>query len=76
MLESAFTFIKNIISHVLLLSPFQEFIDRFRGIPFISWLNWFVPVGEILTVLGVYLTAVGLFYGYSILLRWLKVLGD
>lgn len=76
MLQSAFTFIKNILSHVLPLSPFQEFIDRFRGIPFLGWLNWFVPVGEILTVLGVYLTAVGLFYGYSILLRWLKVLGD
>lgn len=76
MLESAFNFIKNIISHVLLLSPFQEFIDRFRGLPFLGWLNWFVPIGEILTVLGVYLTAVAAFYLYSIVLRWLKVLGD
>lgn len=76
MLDSVFSFIKNFITSILPLSPFQEFIDRFRSIPFLGWLNWFVPVGEILTVLGVYLTAVGLFYGYSILLRWLKVLGD
>lgn len=57
-------------------SPFQEFIDQFRGLPFLGWLNWFFPVGECLTVMAVWLTAVGLFYLYSILMRWLKMIGD
>lgn len=59
---------------VLPLSPFQQFIERFSGLPYLGWLNWFVPVREILTVMKAYLVAVGLFYLYSVVMRWIKVI--
>jgi hypothetical protein len=61
---------------LLPLSPFTQFIDQFRNLPFLGYLNWFFPVGDCLKVMAAWLTAVGLFYLYSILMRWLKVIGD
>ena len=57
-------------------SPFQEFLDKFAGLPYLGWLNWFFPVGDCLVVMSVWLVAVGLFYLYSIAMRWLKMIGD
>ena len=61
---------------VLPLSPFQPFLATFRSLPYLGWLNWFFPVGECLTVMLAWLGAVALFYLYSILMRWLKIIGD
>lgn len=76
MLQSIFQWLGNVISSILPTSPFQQYIDLFRGFEYLGWLNWFVPIGQILTVFAVYLTAVSAFYLYSIILRWVKVLGD
>ena len=64
------------ILDLLPLSPFQEFISQFRELPYLGWLNWFFPVGDCLVVMAVWLGAVGLFYLYSIVMRWLKMIGD
>lgn len=64
------------ITKVLPLSPFQEHIAQFANLPFLPWLNWFIPVKACLVVFGVWLTAVGLFYFYSIAMRWVKMIGD
>lgn len=69
------TFAQKLLE-VLPLSPFQQFIDQFRSLPYLGWLNWFFPVGTCLTVMAAWLVAVGLFYLYSILMRWLKIIGD
>lgn len=61
---------------VLPLSPFQRWVSAAQGLPYIGWLNWFFPVGECLAVMAAWLTAVGVFYLYSIIMRWLKVIGD
>lgn len=64
------------IQKVLPTSPFQQFIKYFESLPYLSWLNWFFPVGDCLVVMLAWLGAVGLFYLYSIVMRWLKVIGD
>ena len=64
------------ILDLLPTSPFQEFIENFAGLPYLGWLNWFFPVGDCLVVMSVWLVAVGLFYLYSIVMRWLKMIGD
>ena len=69
------TFAQKLLE-VLPLSPFQQYIDQFRSLPYLGWLNWFFPVGSCLTVMAAWLVAVGLFYLYSILMRWLKIIGD
>lgn len=64
------------VIQVLPLSPFQEYIAYFKDIPYLSWLNWFVPIRAGLIVLGSWLGAIAVFYIYSIVLRWVKVIGD
>lgn len=76
MIASAFEWLRNVLTSILPLSPFQQYIDQFRGLEYLSWLNWFVPIGPILGVLSAWLTVVAAFYLYSIILRWVKVLGD
>lgn len=61
---------------VLPKSPVQKFLASFQELPYLGYLNWFVPVSSILIILEVYLAAVSLYYMYSILLRWLKIIGD
>ena len=74
--EAVFQKFSEALLQVLPLSPFQQYIDQFRSLPYLVWLNWFFPVGSCLTVMAAWLVAVGLFYLYSILMRWLKIIGD
>lgn len=74
--EAVFQKFSEALMQVLPLSPFQQYIDQFRSLPYLGWFNWFFPVGACLTVMAAWLVAVGLFYLYSILMRWLKIIGD
>jgi len=74
--QSVFDRFADKLVSVLPLSPFSEFISRFSSLPYLGWLNWFFPVGDCLVVMGVWLGAVGLFYLYSIAMRWVKMIGD
>lgn len=65
----------NLLS-VLPQSPFRTFINNFQAPTYIKWLNWFIPVSDILNILALWLTAITLFYLYSIIMRWIKVIGD
>lgn len=66
----------NALKTVLPLSPFRDFLADIADIPYLGYLNWFVPVGDILVVLAAWLGAVALFQLYSIVMRWVKVIGD
>jgi hypothetical protein len=57
-------------------SPFRQFIDQFSSLPYLGYLNWFVPVKDMLVVAGAWLSAIALFYAYSIIMRWVKMIGD
>ena len=74
--EAVFDSLGQKILELLPTSPFQEFISNFSSLPYLGWLNWFFPVGDCLVVMSVWLGAVGLFYLYSIVMRWLKMIGD
>lgn len=78
-LTSFFDTAKDFLLSVLPLSPFKSFIEGIQlaiGAKYLGWLNWFVPVGQILGVLAAWLSAIALFYMYSIIMRWVKVIGD
>ena len=68
-------FLAMILS-VLPQSPFQQYIKAFAGLPYLSTLNWFIPVGAIVKIFTAWLGAIILFYSYSIIMRWIKVIGD
>lgn len=61
---------------VLPTSPFQPYIQAISDLPYLSYLNWFVPVGAFITILETWLSAILIFYLYSIILRWIKAIGD
>lgn len=58
------------------ISPFAPYINQFAGLPGLGWLNWFFPVRGCLQVMAAWLTAVALFYVYSVIARWVKLIGD
>lgn len=79
MIQIVTTLINQIIS-LLPRSPFREYINGLQSSNVVSqymgYLNWFFPVGACLNILSVWLIAVGLFYLYSIIMRWAKLIGD
>ena len=75
------SFLKEIVTtfldwvlKLLPTSPFTQFIEACSAMPYLGWLNWFVPVGQIIAVGEAWLFAIGLFYMYSIVLRWIKAI--
>ena len=62
------------IVNVLPKSPFRQYIQAFQELPFLGWLNWFIPFKEITIIFGAWLGCVALFYLVQIVLRWLKVI--
>ena len=66
----------DFLINVLPLSPFRGFIDSIGSFEFLGWLNWFFPVGDCLMVLGAWVSVIAMFFLYSIVMRWLKVIGD
>lgn len=75
-LNSIFDALAEKVVSALPLSPFQQYISYFENLPFLGWLNWFVPIRAGLVVLGSWLGAIAIFYIYSIALRWVKAIGD
>ncbi len=42
----------------------------------LAWINYLFPVQEALTHISTYATAVIVYYGIRIVLRWIKMAGD
>lgn len=57
-------------------SPFRAWLDAAHSIPGLGVLNYFIPVAEMVSILQLWLVAIGLFYLYSVIARWVKLLGD
>lgn len=55
-------------------SPFQTVIGTIQNIPYLPFLNWFFPVTECIAVLEVWLAAIVIYYLYSAIMRWIKII--
>lgn len=64
----------NWVLSVLPTSPFVAVLDAIESISFLGYLNYFIPVSTFVGIGEVWLTAVGLFYLYSIILRWIRAI--
>ena len=56
------------------LSPFAPYIQKLGELPYLSYLNWFVPVKNLIVIGNAWLLAIFLWYFYGIVLRWLKAI--
>lgn len=66
-------FLSGLLS-ILPLSPFTEAINSIASLPFLGYLNWFLPVGTFLKIGALWLTAIGVYYAYSVIARWIKLI--
>lgn len=55
-------------------SPFSNIADSIRDVPFLGYLNFIIPIGEIIAILSLWLVAIALWYMYQIVLRWIKAI--
>lgn len=54
-------------------SPFQALIPAF-SLPYLSYLNWFLPITEMLAVFEAYLAVLAVLYLYKALMKFIKIL--
>lgn len=66
------------LSSVLPLSPFSSFIDSLEFdsafTTGLSWLNWFIPVSAFVSIILDWLVAVGLYFLYQAVMRWVGMI--
>ena len=60
--------------HFLPTSPFRRAIDMIGNIPYIEEINWFIPIDDAVLILMWWGTAIGIYYAYMIVLRWIKAI--
>lgn len=75
-LDNLFNKFSGFLEDVLPTSPFQQFIQSMPESKGFQWLNWLLPIGDMINVMSAWLGAIALFYIYSIILRWIKAIGD
>lgn len=71
-LNELFSQFGDALQTVLPLSPFRSLIDSIDLSDGLSWLNWFIPVNEMIGVFSLWLVAYGTYLLYRIILRWIK----
>lgn len=67
--------ILNRIIQFLPTDPFLQYVEQFAALPYLPYLNWFFPVGQCVAILVVWLSAVSIYYIYSVAMRWAKLIG-
>lgn len=58
-------------------SPLQPLIVSLQNssvVQYLGYVNYFIPIGQMLGILSVWLTAIAAYYVYQIVMRWLKVI--
>lgn len=63
-----------LVLSLLPVSPFQRFASWFSEVPFLSALNWFIPVSDMLLVLEIWLPVIAVFYGIMWVLNFVGLL--
>lgn len=71
-----FTAFSDALVKALPMSPFKQFISDIGELPYLSWLNWVCPVGTFIQIGLAWLLAIGVFYAYMVVARWVKLIGD
>lgn len=73
-ISNVFAKIIDSILQFLPKSPFPEMMALVTDIPYLKELNWFIPVAEMLYVTTLWLGAIAIYYIYSAMLRFVRVL--
>lgn len=64
----------GLITTLLPKSPFGVISNYVADIPFLGFLNYFIPIGVMLDILLLWASAMIVYFVGGIVLRWLKVI--
>lgn len=64
----------SLVVTILPSSPFNNFASLVSNIPYLSYLNWFLPISEILVVIESWLVIVSAYYGVLFILNYVGVI--
>ena len=73
-LLKGFQSILNTVLDLLPDSPFRPFIDNLANIPYIGYLNYFIPINDFINILTAWGIAITLFYAVNALLRFIHAI--
>lgn len=65
--------ILSVIFSILPPSPFNV-INNSVIAEYLPYINYFIPFNEVIVILQTWLIAVGVYYLYQIVLRWIKAI--
>lgn len=65
-------FVLSVVLTLLPSSPFNAYLNLFNDIPFLNYLNWFIPFAEIIALMEVWLSCIVLYYGYMVVMRYVN----
>ena len=63
----------NAAVNALPISPFYNFINSYTLPDGIGWLNWFLPISDMIGLLLAWVTAYGVYLLIRAVLRWIKI---
>lgn len=64
----------NFILSALPKSPFDQLVNTDAIAPYLGVINWLIPVSSMIGITEVWLSAILVYYAYSIVERWIKVI--
>lgn len=64
----------DVLLSVFPTSPFAEPIAELTDLPYLGYINYFFPVGDCIKIGVAWLTAIGVYYLYTVVARWLKLI--
>ena len=59
---------------LFLVSPFLPVIRELSALPYLGYINWFVPVGTFVKIGSLWISAILAYYAWSVIARWVKLL--
>lgn len=66
----------DVLLNLFPLSPFTPYIAALQDLPYLGYINWFLPIGTFIKIGTAWLTAIAVYYLYMVIARWVKLLGD
>ena len=73
-IKAALIAVANTLLSFLPDSPFTAFLDKTASIPELGYLNYFIPVSEMIAIAEAWLACVAVFYLYQAVLRFAKMI--
>jgi len=69
-----FSKVLSVIFSILPNSPFSSIPDNSSISEFMPYLAWILPIKSIVGILVTWLSAMSIYYIYSVVMRWIKLI--